>query len=34
MVVVAAVGIPVVGACAWFAYRVFRGRVGKTGEGY
>ena len=34
MTVVAAIGIPVVAACALFAYRVFRGRVDKTGEGY
>ena len=34
MTVVAAIGIPVVAASAWFAYRVFRGRVDKTDEGY
>jgi cytochrome d ubiquinol oxidase subunit II len=34
MVVVAAIGVPLVAACAILVYRVFRGRSEKAGEGY
>jgi cytochrome bd ubiquinol oxidase subunit II len=34
MAVVAAIGIPLVAVCAFVVYRAFRGRAGKSSEGY
>ena len=34
MAVVAAIGIPLAAACFTVVYRTFRGRLGKSGEGY